>query len=149
MNEALKRLLDNKRLGAIVFDTDFNVVEIDKIAETILEALGQSLSERNLLQMFPEFIGSESFIREILAEKNEDHRLDYVNRDDKSGQTTFLNLIILPDDKSHRGLLVVEDTTEQARALQQINQQKHFQNPLHLCFLPITGYSTIQLIYGS
>ena len=29
MNEALKRLLDNKRFGAIEFDTDFNVVEID------------------------------------------------------------------------------------------------------------------------
>ena len=67
MNATLKQLLNNKNLGAIRFDNDFNIVEIDDIAAKILVSVGQSLSERNLLRVFPEFIGSELFIQNIFV----------------------------------------------------------------------------------
>ena len=129
MNKTLKRLLDNKNMGAIVFDFDFNVVEVDDIAAALLNALGLSMSASNLLTLFPEFIGSESLLKNILEKKGDDFRLDFVNRSDADGNTKFINLLIFPDDTAPCGLLIVEDVTEQALAQQQINQQRY---ELHL-----------------
>jgi transcriptional regulator with PAS, ATPase and Fis domain len=125
MNKSLKRLLKNKKLGAIVFDIDFNIVEIDEIAADLFGDLGLSLSERNLLTLFPEFFGSESLIKNILEEKNDDFRLDYVNRSDVNGISKFINIFVFPDETASHGLLIVEDATDQALAVQQINQQRY------------------------
>ena len=125
MNKTLKRLLDNKRLGAIVFDFDFNIVEIDEIAADLFGVLGLSMSERNLLALFPEFIGSELLIKNILEEKNDEFRLDIVNRFDVNGNPKFINLFIFPEDTTSHGLLIVEDVTDQALNQQQINQQRY------------------------
>ena len=125
MKKTLKRLLNNKQMGAIVFDFDFNVVEIDDIAADLLNALGLSMSGRNLLVLFPEFIGSESLIKNILEEKGDDLRLDFVNRSDAEGNPKFIDLLIFPDDTAPHGLLIIEDVTDRALTQQQINQQRY------------------------
>jgi transcriptional regulator with PAS, ATPase and Fis domain len=125
MNRILKRLLNHKKLGAIVFDVDFNVVEIDAIASDLFIALGLSFSERNLVTLFPEFIGCESLIQRILEEKKDDYRLDYVNRLDTSGNPRFVNLFVFPGDTDSRGLLIIEDVTDRALTAQVTNQQRY------------------------
>ena len=125
MSEYLKRLLEAKQIGMISFDRDWAIDDIDQSAKTILASVDQSLSDRRLLAIFPELIGSESYVAEILDKKNDDLRLDYINRTDLNGNLKFLNLIILPADRPNFGLLVLEDVTQQALALQQINQQKY------------------------
>jgi len=125
MNEHLKRLLEVKQIGIMTFDRDWTVVEIDQVAKTILATVEQSMSDRRLSAIFPELIGSESYIEEILDKKNNDLRLDYINRPDLNGNLKFLNLMILPSDRPNCGSLVLEDVTERALALQQINQQKY------------------------
>ena len=125
MHKTLKQLLVNKKLGAIVFDFEFNIVEIDEIASDLFVGLGLSLTERNLLVLFPELIGCESLIQNILEEKKDDFRLDYVNRSDTDGNPKFINLFIFPDDTTTHGLFIVEDATDPALAVQQINQQRY------------------------
>ena len=125
MNITLKRLLDNKKLGAIVFDFDLKIIEVDEIAADLINTLGLSMTERNLLTLFPEFIGSESQIKNILEDKNNDLRLDFVNRSDVEGNSKFFNLLIFPDDSALQGLLIVEDVTDQALTRQQINQKRY------------------------
>ncbi len=44
MNINLRRLIDSKKIGMIVFDTNFNIVDTNKIAEDILSTAGQSES---------------------------------------------------------------------------------------------------------
>ena len=100
-------------------------MEIDNIAENILRSIGQCFPRQDLLTVFPEFVGNETFLGGILRERQGDFRLDYVNRSCESGQTAILNLLVLPADKSYYGMLVIEDVIEQALAFQAMNQQKY------------------------
>jgi transcriptional regulator with PAS, ATPase and Fis domain len=125
MNEALRRLLASKGMGTLSFDLYFSIVKTDTRAAKIIELIGQLSSESNLLALFPELVGNELFIQDILNHQKDEFRLDFVNRSDAGGNLLFLNLMVLPDERPGYGLLVLEDVTAQARALQDINQQKY------------------------
>ena len=125
MKDALTALLEYKNLGTILFDNQFNIISIDKVAGRILNSIGQKPVKINVKDFFPEFIGSEDFIQNIIAKKKGDYRLDFVNRTDKENNPCYFNLIALPHDKPGNGLLVIENVTEQALALQNVNQQRY------------------------
>ncbi|MCK5229023.1 MAG: sigma 54-interacting transcriptional regulator [Desulfobulbaceae bacterium] len=125
MNETITRLLACKNLGMILFDAHFTIVETDNIGKRILKATAPSFSGKDLFEIFPEFIGNEQLIQEVVDRKTADFGLDYVNRSDADGQVYFLHLLVLPDEKPGYGLLVLEDVTDRARILQEVNQQKY------------------------
>ncbi|PXF59698.1 MAG: DNA-binding response regulator [Deltaproteobacteria bacterium] len=125
MNETIIRLLASKNLGMIFFDARFTIVETDDIGKRILKATAPSFPGRDLFEIFPEFIGNEQLIQEVVDRKAADFRLDYVNRSGPDGQIHFLHLLVLPDEKPGYGLLVLEDVTDRARMLQELNQQKY------------------------
>ncbi len=125
MSEALNRLLAYKNLGTVFFDAQFNIIEIDKIAREILRSIGQRPVKGNLLDLFPEFIGSEEFVKQVIEKQKGDFRLEYVNRSDNTPVIYYLNMLVLPGEKDERGLLVLEDATEQARTAQALNQQRY------------------------
>jgi transcriptional regulator with PAS, ATPase and Fis domain len=125
MKDALTALLEYKNLGTILFDSQFNVLAIDKVSERILNSIGQKPLKLNLTDFFPEFIGSEDFIQNIVTQKKNSYRLDFINRTDKENHPCFLNIIVLPQEKPGNGLLIIENVTEQALAMQNMNQQKY------------------------
>jgi len=128
MNTNFRRLIDSKNIGVIVFDTHLNIVEKNIIAEDILSTAGQSGSRgprRNLLDVFPEFIGSGQFIKKLLTSKIGEFHLEYVNRLDEKGQLRYFDFLVLPDEESDNGFVVIEDVTAQALYLQEKNQQKY------------------------
>lgn len=128
MNTNLKRLIESKNIGMIVFDTHFNIVDTNQIAADILSTTG--LSEfrgprESLLDAFPEFIGSGQFIKKLLKNKIDEFHLEYVNRLDEEGRLRYFDLLVLPDEESDNGFVVIEDVTAQALHLQEKNQQKY------------------------
>ena len=128
MNTNLRRLMESKNLGMIVFDKYFNIVETNQIAEDILSTAGQSESigpRENVMNAFPEFIGSGQFIQNMLSSKIDEFHLEYVNRLDEKGQLRYFDLLVLPDEESDNGFVVIEDVTAQALYLQEKNQQKY------------------------
>ena len=125
MKDTLTALLEYKNLGTIIFDDQFNILAIDNIADRILNSVEDTLSRLNLMEYFPEFIGSEEFIQEIVTKKKNSFRLDFINRTDKENNPCYLNIIVLPNGKTDNGFLVIENVTEQALALQSMNQQKY------------------------
>lgn len=125
MNETVTRLLACKNLGMILFDAHLTIVETDDIGKRILKATAPSFPGRDLSEVFPEFIGNEQLIQEVVNRKAADFRLDYVNRSGADGQVHFLHLLVLPDEEPGYGLLVLEDVTDRARMLQEVNQQKY------------------------
>ena len=125
MKNALTALLEYKNLGTILFDIQFNTLAIDKVAEWILNSIGHKPIKANLTDLFPEFIGSEEFIQNIIKKKEDSFRLDFVNRTDKENNPCYLNIIVLPHEKPGIGLLIIENVTEQALAVQNMNQQKY------------------------
>ena len=125
MNETIRRLLAHKNLGMILFDAHLAIVETDDVGKRILKATAPSFPGRDLSEVFPEFIGNEQLIQEVVNRKAPDFRLDYVNRSGADGQVHFLHLLVLPDEEPGYGLLVLEDVTDRARMLQEVNQQKY------------------------
>jgi len=50
-------------------DEQLQIVEIDKLAKELFVSLGQSLHKGQLLDFFPELIGSEAFLKEIIQQE--------------------------------------------------------------------------------
>ncbi len=125
MSDALKQLLTYKNLGTVVFNEQFNIIEIDTLAKELFVLIGLRLSKGHLLDFFPELIGSEEFIKTIIQQRKSDFRLDFVNRSLEGEDPVFFNLLILPDEQKNHGLVVVENVTEQALAAQELNQDRY------------------------
>jgi transcriptional regulator with PAS, ATPase and Fis domain len=125
MHEATLRLMAYKNLGMVLFNADFTILETDSIAKKVLHGTTTPFPGMNLFEVFPELVGNEEMIRGVLDRKVGDFRLDYVNRLAKEGQNSFLNLLVLPDEESGGGVIIVEDATERARMMQELNQQRY------------------------
>ena len=124
MRSDFKHLLKWKQLGTLRFDRELQIVAVDKKADSILRGAGQSVTENHLLTYLPEFIGSESFLLEVLDGRQSEFRLDYVNRIDPEGAIHYLNLLVVAEQDGD-GVVILEDATEGALAQQKQNQQKY------------------------
>ncbi len=125
MKNILKQLLTSRDLGSVEFDRQLQIVAVDAIAALILQSFGHADHEKNLLNVFPELIGSEGIAQEIINTQTGDLRLDYINRTDPSGQPIFFNMIVLGSDTPGCGLVIIENVTDIARAFQAMNQQRY------------------------
>jgi len=125
MKSTLKQYLASRNLGSIEFDRQFQIVASDAAASHILKFLGHADHEKDLLNLFPELVGSEDIAREIINAQTGDLRLDYINRTDPSGQPVFVNMTVLSSDMPGCGLVVIENVTDIAGAIQTINQQRY------------------------
>jgi len=124
MDDTIRHLLSRKQMGSILFDTRFRVTEMDETAENLLGGLSASAPGADLLEIFPELIGMESHVLDVLRKRESDFALDYINRVDSDNRRWYLRLLVLRE-ASGLGLLVIEDTTQQARMMQEMNQQKY------------------------
>jgi transcriptional regulator with PAS, ATPase and Fis domain len=125
MKSILKQFLTSRNLGCVEFDRQFQIVAVDATASHILKSLGHADHERSLLNVFPELIGSEDIAQKIIITQTGDLRLDYINRTDPSGQPVFVNLIVLGSNAPGCGLVIIENVTDIARAIQEMNQQRY------------------------
>ncbi|MCP4691614.1 MAG: AAA domain-containing protein [Desulfobacterales bacterium] len=125
MDNTLKQVLVRKKVGAIIFDENLEIVEWDPLAGEILGASAQLFRGKDLLDVFPEFIGVEGVLRDVLDGETEDYRLDYVNRTHDEGWLYYLDLLAIKDEKTGAGLLLLEDSSEAARMRQELNQQRY------------------------
>ncbi len=125
MSDALTQLLIYKNLGTVLFDEQLQIVEADKRAQELFVSIGQRVHKGQLLDFFPELIGSEEYIKQIVRQKENDFRLDFVNRAIDDERAAFFNLLVLPAQKKNHGLLVLENVTDQAVAEQESNQQRY------------------------
>ncbi|MBT8332427.1 MAG: sigma 54-interacting transcriptional regulator, partial [Deltaproteobacteria bacterium] len=125
MTDALKQLLTYKNLGTVLFDEQLHIVEADKRAQELFVSMGQSLHKGQLLDFFPELIGGEEYLKQIVRQKENDFRLDFVNRTVDDERAAFFNLLVLPAQQKNHGLLVLENVTDQALAVQESNQQRY------------------------
>jgi transcriptional regulator with PAS, ATPase and Fis domain len=125
MRDALKQLLTYKNLGTVLFDEKLQIVEADELAKELCVSIGQRLHKGQLRDFFPELIGSEEFLKQVIQQKKKDFRLDFVNRAADEGHPIFLNLLVLPAERKDYGLLILENVTDQALAAQEMNQQRY------------------------
>lgn len=122
MRTALSRLTALKDAGLVRFAQDLAVLEVDDAARRILDL---TAGTETLTVLFPELVGSEAAVRDVIDGARPGLYLPYVNRRDHRGERCFLDLYILADDIPGRGLLVVEDVSARGRMQQELTQQRH------------------------
>jgi two-component system response regulator AtoC len=125
MTDPLNNLLEQKGFGAFFFDGRLRLVEASSTAQQLL-SLDPPTSPYDLVtEIFPELVGVEAQLAQIVAKQEPAFRLDFVNRMDAQGHPRYLNLLLLACPENDRALLVVEDATDAALALQADNQQRY------------------------
>ncbi|MBI9086473.1 MAG: sigma-54-dependent Fis family transcriptional regulator [Desulfobacterales bacterium] len=125
MDETFRQLIVSMNMGAISFDADLQMIEFCYMPEGVQSVLGRFRPKTSLSRLFPEFVGSEDALRQILADSRSDFRMDNVNREDDSGRLTYWDLLVLPDADTGKGLLLIRDVTSRARMLQELNQRRY------------------------
>lgn len=147
MNDSTLKILTEKNLGVIVYDSALRIVDVSALARNLLRPFGEQAPGRALTDLFPEFIGIESAIGCIASGKSDAFRLDYINRVDALGQITYLNLLAMPDDPSGNGLVIVENVTDSAKMQQRINQ-RNYDLLLHKNEIKIQKHRLYEAILG-
>ena len=125
MIDPLRQLLDQKGFGALSFDGELQVLESSPAACRMLAIESPEPPYDLLTDILPELVGIEEQLERIVAKRVNAYRLDHVNRIGEEGQTRYLGLLLLACSEKDRALLVVEDTTPAALALQADNQQRY------------------------
>jgi two-component system, NtrC family, response regulator AtoC len=126
VNTLLKQVLAMRRIGYWRFDSDLNIVSRDRIAKGLPALVDGGIGGGgSLLDVFPELVGSEASLGAVLRGELSDYRLEYVNRVDGDGQTTYWHLTVLADVDRGGGILLGEDVSELARLQQAFNQQRY------------------------
>lgn len=125
MPSALLQFVDYKAFALFRFDTDFAVTDRNGFADALIRKLDSRFGNKRLLDLFPELVGSEKQLMAVLSGEMAGFHLDFINRHDRDGTLCYLNTVVLRDDRRGTGLVIVEDVTEQARMVQQFNQQKY------------------------
>ncbi len=116
----------------VITDLNLKIVEIGGNF-TAFEFPPSVETDQALIDLFPEYIGLEDVLGEILAGDLNRFELSWINREDSLGNTIYLNLTSLPyqnKDNSIVGLFqMIEDITDVGSLNQKIMQQR---NNLHL-----------------
>ncbi len=125
MTDPLNILLDQKGFGALFFDEQLLVIEMNPAAQQLLKPAPSKLLQTPVTDIFPELVGIETQLERIVAKKESTYRLDHVNRIDEQGKMRYVNLLMLACKAKNRALLVLEDATHTALTLQAANQQRY------------------------
>ena len=125
MVDTLGILMDVKGFGCIVFNRQLQVTDACPTARTLLSGSLDDGRHAPLTDIFPELFGAEDQIGRIIAKLIPHYRLDLVNRTGEDGKPRYLNLLLLACNEEDRALVVIEDATMNAMAMQRANQQRY------------------------
>jgi signal transduction histidine kinase len=127
-----QQIVEERKIAYAVVDRDLNVVKVGG-AVSAFDDLDRSCVGLSLLDLVPEFVGSEMLLADILDGELPQFQLAKVNRETAAGETYYVDLTELPYvDASGQiaGLIhLVQDVTETGTLEQEITQQR---NELHL-----------------
>lgn len=116
------------KIAFVLTDQDLVIQELYGSPQ-ILDIEERNCQGCSLLQVFPELLGSQGELEEILAGKLSSLKLEYLNRETDQGQTRYLTLESLPyrDEAGEISGIVhlVQDVTKRGELEQQLTQHRN------------------------
>ncbi|MBN1979761.1 MAG: PAS domain-containing sensor histidine kinase [Anaerolineae bacterium] len=119
-------ILKDRKIAYVVADGDLNVLESGGAVDIL--RVGLSGSDGALLDLIPEFVGSEKDLASATLDRSTPFQLARVNRVAPDGSTHYLTLDVLPYSgyDSRATLLVIgTDVSEQGQYAQMLTQQRN------------------------
>ncbi len=119
-------MIKNQPIGFLWADSSLCIQYISPEIETFLPDRNIQIGER-LITHFPEIIGLEIYIQEILTWQREPITIENINVEITDGELRYISLILYAGKKNGKiGLyIVVKDTTEPGRIVQELNQSRN------------------------
>jgi two-component system, NtrC family, response regulator AtoC len=133
-----EKILRTTKMAYALFDQDYFLQESSKLLA--IYAGGRLQKKRaTLYDIFPELIGAEDIIEELLAQKLKKYELEKLSRLDEEGKLLYYTLTIIPhQERTLAGvqlICLITDTTRETALEQQVQQQKNeirlLQSDLH------------------
>ncbi|RPI03783.1 MAG: sigma-54-dependent Fis family transcriptional regulator [Calditrichaeota bacterium] len=134
MNDYLEKILRAAKLAFAVFDQDFFLQDASKL---LAQYAGGRLQKKSatLWEVFPELIGAEDKITELLEQKAKKYELEKLSRFDQEGKLLYYTLTLFSHQQSTLSgaqlIVLITDTTKETSLEQQIQQQKNEIRLLH------------------
>jgi transcriptional regulator with PAS, ATPase and Fis domain len=125
MVDTLNTLLEVKGFGRIAFNQSLEVTQANSAAQKLLSNKIEKTQTILVTDIFPELIGVECQLSQIVAKKISHYQLDLLNRTDENENTLYLNLLVIACSEEDSAIVVIEDATLYAIALQKANQQRY------------------------
>ena len=142
-NDPFTSLIEHQKLGVVCFDGRLRIVDPNTTAADMLAIEGALHPKGDLEELFPELVGIQDRLKRIIDQHDAAYRLDNVNRRDGHGQIRCWNLLLLAGPEVGRGMLIIDDVTEKATAIQVVNQE-HYDRYL---FRQSIDFSTDNILY--
>ena len=150
MSVFMERILRESKISFGFFNQDYILIENSKL---LAQYAGGRLQKKSatLWDVFPELVGSEDRISELLHKSVKKYELEKLTRLSDDNKLRYFTLSIFPykDDSlsSTHLLCLVTDTTDTTSMEQQIQQQKNELRLLHANIASIQDYHGAE-IYG-
>lgn len=141
MVDFIDQILIEKKIAYAIFDKNLRLTRFSQSLRQINPAFLIE-KEIELWDMFPELIGSEEIVDEILYSKKKKYVLEKLSIFSENDDSRYYNLTLLPLKSHPPGLLcIVSDTTNETTLEQEIRQQKY---EIELLQASLAGYGNYQ-----
>lgn len=121
MNSLIKKLLAPRHIEYLAIDRDFTILETSVGVHRFTDSPKDIIEGKDVRKAFPELIGLEDVIYEILQGNTKEFELKTIGKSCKNGNFIYIDLYIMADDneagdnhnKNDKKLLIfLEDVTE-------------------------------------
>ncbi len=121
-------ILQDRKIAYAITDKSLNIIELGGAAN-ILGYGQQRRLGHSLYELFPEFVGSEDVLADLLVGVTTRYELTLVNRETAAGQTAYANVSFFPQ-KTETGQIIgvivaVQDVTSLGTPGQRLVQQRN------------------------
>lgn len=128
MSNFIHQILAEKKIGYAIFDADLISVRSSPNFRKIIQR--ETLPPKSQIwTIFPELIGSEDIVQNILEGKRKRYTIEKINKYTSSGKLRYYNLELIPlkdsNNYAHRLGCIVSDITQATSLQQKLRQQKY------------------------
>ncbi len=130
MKHFIKKLLKPRHLEYLELNESLQIIEMSTGVKCLADAPEKVQKGHDIRLGFPELVGFEEIIRDVLEEKQENFELKGIDRSDNHDDPLYIDLyaIAYPDDdnqEQNRLILLVENVTERMSMAQKLVQQNN------------------------
>ncbi len=134
MKSIIKKLLSPRQIEYLVINQDWIILEISVGVQRLADNPTEAKVGQDVRQSFPELIGLENILMEVLAEKQENFQLKGIARSRDQNSPLYIDLYVIADRDEQRKennlMLLVEDATEKMVTQQALIQAANESNLL-------------------
>ncbi|MEB3342017.1 ATP-binding protein [Okeania sp.] len=140
MINLFKKLLSSRQTEYLIINSQLKILEVSNGVKRFTESPELAVPGENIQNSFPELIGSEKALKEVISGKRESFEYEGIAKYSRQEDPLYFDIIVISDLDNHyqgRNLIVlVEDVTEKMVMQQQLTQSA---NESHLLLSALTA----------